>query len=365
MKEHRQHRIMMLTILLIYLVILAGTVMRFDLQRFPRPTTRSLLNGSYASAVEQYLTEQLGFHDTLFRIKSETDLFLGEKMIQGVYITEDMLLEKRYGEEFSTPESLAAPVNRFYENSGIPTFLLLVPSASTIYEARLPANAVNSGEVQRIKETYSATETGVRCVDASHVLTSLSSDYIYYRTDTHWTCFGAFSVYQSTMQKMGFTPVPFQRYVITHLSPDFRGDLYARTLYSEVRPDLLDCYYYERGSSIMSVTAYYADGSVQERGNSLYDYAALQSHEMYRFYLGTPCQKLVIRTNVESGKKLLLFKDDFADCMVPFLAQHFSEICIIDLTQTAPSQLLEMDCTSYTQALFLCSMKNWEMLGTA
>jgi hypothetical protein len=353
---------MVLTILLIHLVILTGTVMRFDAGTFPAVTPYALLSGEWADDVESYLTQHLGFHDTLFRIKSRADLFVGEKMIQGVYITDDMLLEKSYSEELPEAETLAAPPNEFARNYGIPTFLLLVPSASEIYETLLPANAVSTEEQQRIKEIYAATATNVRCTDACHVLSSLRSDYIYYRTDTHWTCFGAFAVYQNMIQRMGFTPVPYQRYVISHLSTEFRGDLYARTLYGGVMPDMLDCYRYDRGSSVISVMAYYANGTAEDRGRELYDADAVKSGDMYRFYLGTPCDRLVIRTNVESGKKLLLFKDDFADCMVPFLLQHYSEICIVDLELTGDRWMTAADPADYTQALFLCSMKNWEKL---
>ena len=362
MKETRQHLFMVLTVLLVHLVILTGTVMHFDAAAFPAVTPYSLLSGEWADAIETYLTQHLGFHDTLFRIKSRADLLVGEKMIQGVYITDDMLLEKRYSEELPAPEALAAPPNDFYRMYGIPTFLLLIPSASEIYEARLPANAVSTEEQQRIREVYAATDTNVRCTDACHVLSSLRNDYIYYRTDTHWTSFGAFGVYQNMIQRMGFTPVPYQRYIISHLSTEFRGDLYARTLYGGVKPDMLDCYRYERGSSVTSVTAYYANGTVEDRGNNLYDTAAIHSGDMYRFYLGTPCDRLVIRTNVESGRKLLLFKDDFADCMVPFLLQHYSEICVVDLELTGSRWMTAADPADYTQALFLCSMKSWEKL---
>ncbi len=362
MKETRPHFFMVLTILAIYLVILTGTVLRFDASAFPAVTPYALLSGEWATGVEFYLTEHLGFHDTLFRIKSRADLFVGEKMIHGVYVTDGMLLEKRYSEALPDAETLAAPPDDFSRMYGIPTFLMLVPSASEIYETSLPANAVSTEEQQRIREIYNGTDTNVRCIDAHHILSSLRSDYIYYRTDTHWTCFGAFSVYQNMIQKMGFTPVPYQRYVISHMSPEFRGDLYARTLFDGVKPDMLDCYKYERGSTVTSVTAHYANGTTEDRGKSLYAEEALQSADMYRFYLGTPCDRLVIRTNVESGKKLLLFKDDFADCMVPFLLQHYSEICVVDLTLTGDRWMTAADPADYTQALFLCSMKNWEKL---
>ena len=362
MNEHKQQRLTVLVVSLIYLVIVAATLVKLDVAALPKPTLMGIVNGSWAEAVEGYLTDHLGYHDTLFRIKSRADLFFGEKMVQGVYVTDDMLLEKLYSEDVPSPTALAAPANEFYNVTGVPTFMLLVPSASEIYEQTLPANAVNADQEQLIRDTYSATGSGVRCMDVYPVLSSMKNDYIYYRTDTRWTCYGAYTAYQNAIQKMGFSAVPYQRYVISHLSMEFRGDLYNRTLYGGVRPDLLDYYTYERGSTVRSVMAYYADGTTENRGTMLYDTSALQSEDMYRFYLGTPCEKLVIRTNVESGKKLLLFKDDFADCMVPFLLQHFSEICVVDLEQASGHYLTVANPADYTQALFLCSMQRWEKL---
>lgn len=362
MKAYIRHYGVVLAIVSIYLVILIGTIMGFDAAAFPRPTVLHVLNGVWAEEVESYFREHLGFHDTLFRIKSQTDLFIGENMVQGVYITDDMLLEKLYSEDIPSAEDMAVQPNTFYRETGVPTFLLLIPSASDVYEGRLPANAVNADERELIQATYAATDTGVRCMDAYNVLSSLKTEYIYYRTDRHWTSFGAYSVYQNAIQKMGFSAVPYQRFVISHLTTEFRGDLYQRTLYGGVKPDMLDVYTYERGSSATSVTAYYADGSVEDRGASLYKMAALQSEDMYRLYLGNPCVKLVIKTNVESGQKLLLYKDDFADCMVPFLLQHYSEICVVDLEQTGEYYRNAADPADYTQALFLCSMRNWEQI---
>ena len=361
MKEHKLQRLTVLVVTVIYLVIVVGTIVGFDPADLPKPTFYDLMSGAWAQSYEEYLSEHLGFHDTLFRIKSQTDLFVGEKMVQGVYVTDDMLLEKLYSEDTPGPDALAEPVNRFYETAGVPTFMLLVPSASEIYESLLPANAVNAEQEQLIRDTYSETVNGVRCMDVYQALSAAKNDYIYYRTDRHWTCCGAYVAYQNIIQKMGFSAVPYQRYVISHLSTEFRGDLYARTLYGGVRSDLLDHYIYERGSTVQSVTEYRADGTTAERG-TIYDVSALRSEDMYRFYLGAPCPKLVIRTNVESGKRLLLYKDDFADCMVPFLMQHYSEICIVDLEQAKDDLLAAADPSEYTQVLFLCSMQKWEAL---
>lgn len=361
MKENRMHRWMVLVTAGVYLLILGGTLRAFRAEDFPKPSLYSLVNGEWAQELETYLGEHIGFHDALFRVKSQADQLLGEKMIRGVYVSDEMLLEKTASEEKLSPELLADPVNRFYEETQLPTLLVLVPSAAEIYKEQLPANAPNADQKGRIQSVYAATMTGVRTVDACNVLSSLKNNYIYYRTDSRWTSFGAYYVYQSAIQKMGFSSLPYDRYVISHLSTDFRGDLYEQTLYEGVRADVLDCYTLEGGAKVTGVTAWYPDGTSEER-RSLYSMAALESGDMYRFYLGAPCERLVIRTNLDNGKKLLVFQDDYGDCMIPFLLQHYSEICIVNLNRTQ-TMLKDIEPEAYTQALFLCSMRNWERIA--
>lgn len=62
----------------------------------------------------------------------------------------------------------------------------------------------------------------------------------------------------------------------------------------------------------------------------------------------------MIQTNLNNQKKLLLFKDDYADCMVPFLLQHYGEICILDVTQMEHGLSELADVSDYTQVLILC-----------
>lgn len=358
--KRKFHYRTVIMVLIVYFAVLLNT----DFRGFPKPGLQSVLDGTWAQQIESYLGEHLGFHDSLFRFKTQIDLLVGEKMIRDVYITEDMLLEKLTSQNTAGIPESAAILNAFYEKYKIPAYFILVPSASEIYEERLPANAVKEEQEALIQKTYANIRTGIRCVDACSILSSLKEEYIYYRTDTHWTSYGAYCVYQSAIQKMGFTAVPYNRYVISHMSTSFRGDLYQRTLYEEVKADVLDCYTYENGAAIVSVTAQYADGTTASRGDQLYDISSLTSENMYEFYLGKPCAMLTIRTNLENDRRLLIYKDDFADCMVPFLLQHYSEICIVDLEESAEISEQLVDPAEFTQVLFLCSMERWGELWT-
>ncbi len=353
--------------LALYGTLLAGTIFSGNMNAFPKPSPETMVNGVWAQELELYLEQHIGFHDTLFRLKTKTDLLVGEKMIRGVYVTDEMLLERLdYDENGNYITNSSTALNRFTETYGIPTYLLLVPSASEIYESSLPANVVKEDQETGIRENYAQVMERVRCLDAYSVLSSLTDEYIYYRTDTHWTSYGAYCVYRSAIQKMGFTPIPYNRYVISHVSTEFRGDLYAKTLYDGVQSDVMDYYSYEGGGQIESVTAHYADGRTEKRSALLYDASALLSEEdKYRFYLGAPCEKLVIRTGLDNGKKLLLYKDDFADCFIPFLLEHYSEICVVDLERMGTTYETAADPAEYTQVLFLSSMEKWKEIWAA
>lgn len=359
-----------LVIFLVYGFVFVQTVREFDSTEFPAFSWESFINGQWGEELECYLENHLGFHDDLFQIKNQAELLMGEKMIQDVYITKQGLMEKFVCE--TKPD--ASRINQCYENALVPVYFILVPTSAGIYESQLPANAPTSDQENFIKAVYAETESGIRCIDTYHILRSLKDDYIYYRTDSHWTSYGAYYVYQSAIQKMGFAPVPYQRYVISHLNMDFRGDLYRRTLYHAVKPDILDSYHYETGAEITEIQAYDSNGQVTVR-DSLQDDSVLESvsksesdsatgnatPDLYQYYLGEPCEKLVIRTDLDNHKKLLLYKDDFADCMIPFLIQHYSEICLIDLQQ-ADEELIFTSAQDpeYTQILFLCSVKTWQ-----
>lgn len=342
----------------VYLIFVTATICRCRFSGFPAPSVQNILDGSWAAETEDYLKDNIGFHDTLFRMKTKTELFIGERAIQNVYVTDEMLLERIPAKEAPTERS-AEILGKFYQTYQLPSYLILVPSAAEVYQNRLPRNAVRMDQESDIRSVYAAVGTGIRCIDACNALSAASDGYIYYRTDSRWTSYGAYCVYQAAMRKMGFTAVPYKRYVISHLSTDFRGNLYERTLYNGVKADVLDLYSCEESVSIENVTAFYADGRVQERGSRLHDQSFLQSEDMYRFYLGEPCEKLVIRTNLDNDKKLLLYKDELADCFIPFLLQHYSEICVVNLEETGLDFEEAADPSAYTQVLFLSDMENW------
>ena len=78
----------------------------------------------------------------------------------------------------------------------------------------------------------------------------------------------------------------------------------------------------------ISIVSADCDGTERD---SLYDMTALEKKDKYELFLGGNYAKAVLRTGTENGKHLLLIKDSFANCFVPFLAGDYETITMVDL----------------------------------
>ena len=79
---------------------------------------------------------------------------------------------------------------------------------------------------------------------------------------------------------------------------------------------------------------------------------------MYNAYLGEEVPLLKITTTVKNERKLLVIKDDYADCFIPFLTQHYSEIDVVspELIEGKISDHIRF--SDYEQVLFLFGIEN-------
>ena len=175
-------------------------------------------------------------------------------------------------------------------------------------------------------------------------------DGVFFRNDTKWTSYGAYCIYRTVIQKLGFLPTSYDKYTIRHVTDEFRGNLYDRTLYSDTRADILDIYEYPDGAEVESCMAVYRNGLESEK--ALYDMDMLESSDMYNMYLGEPEAVIEIETSVNNQRKLLVIKDSYADCFIPFLTQQYSRITVVSPQNMNGSLSDYIDISEYEQTLF-------------
>ena len=105
-----------------------------------------------------------------------------------------------------------------------------------------------------------------------------------------------------------------------------------------------------------SCTAVYKNGLVHEI--NFYDMDMLESGDMYGMYLGKPEAVIEIETSVNNQKRLLVIKDSYADCFIPFLTQHYSRITVVSPEYMDGSLKDRIDTSEYEQTLILFGIEN-------
>ena len=300
-------------------------------------------------------SENIAGKDVLTELNANIRSEVGEGIVNGVIATDNMLLYVNDSERVISPK-VSQQLNLFADKYKGALYFAAIPTSSGVYGEKLPAYLDKNSEFRKIDELYEKLGGNIRKIDACNILKTHMNNYIYYRSDTKWTGYGAYCVYRTIVQKLGFTPSVYDKYTIRHLSSEFRGNLYTRTGYEKVDADMIDAYDYSGGAEIISCIGYNSDGSTFE--TSLYDKALLDSDYMYDVYLGKETGYLRIKTAVTNERKLLVIKDSYGDCLVPFLTQHYSEIDVVSLDLTEDTIRDYVNPDNYEQTLIILGIES-------
>ena len=84
----------------------------------------------------------------------------------------------------------------------------------------------------------------------------------------------------------------------------------------------------------------------------------LDKKDKYSFFLNGNNAKVVVKTNVENNRNLLVIKDSYAHIMAQFLCQNFEEIHFIDPRYYKLSLTEYATENNITDILFLYNISN-------
>lgn len=294
------------------------------LDQAPKFTFEKLFSGEFIEDFESYVTDQFVFRDTWISMKSRFERFLGKTENNGVYFCEDDALISR----FDTPDAglLAdniGAVNALAANTDAEVYLSLIPGAVSIWADKLPANAVNCDQQALIEDIYS--QVNVTTVDNYSSLSAHSDEYIYYRTDHHWTSLGAYYGYTALAEALGIEAKPLSSFSPETVSEEFYGTVYSTSGVRWVEPDSIEIFVPAEGVSVTN----YPNGKPVE--GTVYDMSKLEVKDKYSMFFGGNTPMLEIDTGSEGKPRLLVLRDSYSDSQLPFLFDDFSHITVLDL----------------------------------
>lgn len=296
------------------------------LQQAPVLTGERVFSGKFGEEAEKYESDQIVLRDFWMGVASSVRRLLGKQDIGGVYLGRDGYYFARLTEEEfdqrQFEKNLAAVEEFFTAHADADCRILLAPSPGTVLAEKLPDGAPMYDASSRFAQLDDAL--GDRVVDVRRALGAVPQPY--YRTDHHWTTAGAQAACGVWREATG-RAAPGDvfsdeaRVSASAASRTFRGTLYSKVLLPDSAYDTI----YLPLASIRSMNC---DGTVTD---SLYDEEKLGQKDQYAVFMGGNWAQVDIDTGTEAGGSLLVIKDSFANCFVPFLTEDFESITMLDL----------------------------------
>ncbi len=324
------------------------------LQMRPEFSFKSLFSGDYTSKFETYTTDQFTFRDEWITLKAASELALGKQENNDVHLCENgTLIEGFKRPENSVLDSNMSALNTLVGNTDAKVYFALIPDKSDLYSSLLPKNVPNDSEKEVIDYCYG--QSNATNVDIYSALSAHTDEYIFYRTDHHWTSLGAYYGLSALAESMGLPCPALDSYTDRHVvSEEFYGTTWSSSGFSWVDPDTMEIFV--NAPEGLKVTSYPQGSPVEGK---LYDFSFLEKKDKYSMFMGGNCPMHVIETGNEDKPSLLILRDSYTDSLIPFLLDDFSEIHVLDLRYYRASLKAYIEQNDFDNVLVCYSVSNF------
>ncbi|MFM7080236.1 MAG: DHHW family protein [Bacteroidota bacterium] len=204
---------------------------------------------------------------------------------------------------------------------GVKIYCMPVPIGS---DFNLPPKV--KGEINREKENidhlFSLLPAGVRGVRTYEKLSAKRNEYIYFKSDHHWTGRGAYYGYNAFCEAAGLNPLPMTA-LNKVVGKGFLGSLYNRTRSEVLRqdPDSVEVFMVPNKTEVK----YLSDDQKTWKKGKLY-----HGSSGYSAYVGRDYPLMVVETDIKNGKSIMVIKDSYGNPFSTFLAAHYERVYIVD-----------------------------------
>ena len=294
-----------------------------SLAKFPKFTIEELFNNEYTAKYENYVNDQFLFRDMWIGVKSRIEwLLLKTENNDILYGKDGYQFQKNYTIDNDQLTTNLNALNEFTQRNGSKVSVLIVPTASYVLSNKLTWNPPLFDEDSLFDTIYENTNTA-NIIDIRKSLIQNKDDYIYYRTDHHWTTYGAYLAYQEYAYAKSFEPFDLSKHKAVNVD-NFYGTHFSKSKLFNSTPDTL--------------TFYDIDNTIQvdDLEMPIYDRSKLNTIDKYALFLYGNMGYITVNGDENANNsatingKLLVIKDSYANSFVPFLTKNYSQIDVVD-----------------------------------
>lgn len=215
-------------------------------------------------------------------------------------------------------------------NGRAKVYSMIIPTSIDITLDERVRKKVNvSDQKKAIDYMEGSMNQNVVRVEIFDALKAHKDEYIYFRTDHHWTGLGAYYAYVRFCEIKGIQALPLSAYTVRSFD-NFLGSFYKDSGNDPAlgaSPDVVDTYTPPCGTK-MTVT--------EKSGNTLVTpmiYNATNNKPAYKysaFIYGDNPFTVIENTDMTSGDALILVKESFGNAIAPLFTYHYKYVYVVD-----------------------------------
>lgn len=247
-----------------------------ELAQRPTFTLSSFYNNKFSPKYESYINDQFVLRDQWISLKSRSESLLGKIENNGIMYGNDGYMFQHY----TTADMDRIEINTKFVNEFVQLYpdlnitMGIIPNSYMVYPEKVPVGAGQVDQTALTQKIYKSLDSSVQTLNFLEPLRSNKEQYIFYRTDHHWTTLGAYYGYSSFCEYKGWQPVFLDSLIETEVA-DFYGTYFSKTKAYNAVPDIIT--YYN-----IPVTQVSIDG---KEANGLYDLEKFQQRDKYAAFL--------------------------------------------------------------------------------
>ncbi len=220
-------------------------------------------------------------------------------------------------------------VNKYAENliGDIKIYNLIAPTSSEFNmpdEYRDLSGSQNDG----IRYVYSNMDSKIITVDAYSNIEAHKDEYLYFKTDHHWTALGAYRAYESFMKIKCEEAIPLEKYNRIDSKNKYLGSIYNMTKNERLENNLDDIWYYDPLVSV-EYSSINRDETKWDSSQIIFP-SYFEHSRKYSVFMGGDTAFSHIKVDYNLDNKILIIKDSYGNAFIPFLLPHYGDIFVVD-----------------------------------
>lgn len=328
------------------------------LQMKPKFQYDAFVKNEFVPKYEKYINEQFVLRNKWIDLKSRAEIYIGKTENNGiVYGKDGYLFDKVQNINEKQLKKNIESINKFMEiyNKENITFAL-VPNSFEVFKEKVPLGLELYDQNNLINNVYSLYSKldNVNTLDLLNLMDKHKNEYIYYRTDHHWTTLGAYYAYVDAMKSLEMPYANIENIKANDI------DFFLGTYYSKAK---------KYNANYDSMIYYNVDILNMTIGDKIYkdiyDYSKFEERDKYAAFLYGNNDLTVIKSRSSEYKKdadktkILVIKDSFGNSFAPFLTYSYDEIYVLDLRCNSKKVSEIMNSYDFNDVLILYSVNNF------